>query len=99
MPQSSSQTLEADLSDSKQDPPVSNSLGQKHLLQIHEAFHRGDIQSAQQLMDSIDHESLSEEEEKQLQQYQSRLKFDPIELYLPITLFVFWALIFWNTVH
>ena len=100
MSSSSSQTLEADASDLNQDQySVSYSPVKEHLLKIHEAFHRGDIQSAKHLMDSIDLESLNEEEEKQLQQYQSRFKFDPVELYLPIILFAFWALIFWNTIH
>ena len=100
MSSSSSQTLATDLPDSNQDQSsVSHSPVKERLLRVHEAFHRGDIQSAKQLMDTIDPESLTEEEEKQLQQYQSRLKFDPVELYLPIILFVFWALIFWNTIH
>ena len=100
MSSSSSPSLASDPKDSSSDQPAASSdTAEKQLIQVHEAFHRGDVQSARQLIDSINQESLSEDEHKQLQQFQSRLKFDSAELYLPIVLFVFWALIFWNTVH
>ena len=100
MSSTSSPTPASDPQNPSKDQIASSSdVMEKQLLQVHEAFHRGDVQSARQLIDSINQESLSEDEHKQLQQFQSRLRFDSAELYLPIALFVFWALIFWNTVH
>ena len=87
------------LPNQSEEQAIANSVMNEQITKIHEAFHRGDIQSAKHLIASVDEKALSEAEEKQLLQYKQRLKFDPVELYLPIALFVFWAFIFWKTVH
>lgn len=87
------------LQDQSEEQTIANSVMNEQITKIHEAFHRGDIQSAKHLIASVDEKVLSEVEEKQLLQYKQRLRFDSVELYLPIALFVFWAFIFWKTVH
>ncbi len=87
------------LQDQSEEQTIANSVMNEQITKIHEAFHRGDIQSAKHLIASVDEKVLSEAEEKQLLQYKQRLRFDSVELYLPIALFVFWAFIFWKTVH
>lgn len=69
------------------------------LAQVHEAFHRGDIQAVRNLIQKLDPQHLSDEEKKSLTVLQKRLKFDRVEFYLPIGLFLFWAVIFWQSTH
>ena len=69
------------------------------ILQLNLAFDRGDIRMAKRLLASVDESTLNEEDLRLIDKFKERLSFDPVELYLPIVLFVFWALIFWRTTH
>ena len=69
------------------------------IVKITEAFQRGDVQSARRLIESIDLEELNDDQRSVVYHYKKRLITDPFEIYLPVALFVFWALIFWRTTH
>ncbi len=80
-------------------PSVSSVEPSKHsalILDIDEAFLRGDLISARRLINKINPTDLSTDDEALLSIYKRRLKLDPVELYLPIALFIFWIFIFWR---
>lgn len=67
------------------------------IVKLSEAMTRGDLTTARRLMAVIDQAGLSDQDEKQLKHFKKQLKFDSVELYLPLALFVFWIFIFWRT--
>ena len=69
------------------------------LAQINDALHRGDVQAAKRLMIIVDTKNPNDEQEAVIERYKKRLTIDPIEIYLPIILFAFWALIFWRATN
>lgn len=68
-------------------------------IQLNLAFNRGDVRTAKTLLADLDMNDVNEEEKKHIEKLRKQITFDPVELYLPIVLFVFWAFIFWQTTH
>lgn len=88
------QVVEEDTQSSPSDLPPSELF-----IQLNLAFNRGDIRTARTMLADLDMDDVNEEEKKQIEKLRKQLTFDPVELYLPVVLFVFWAFIFWRTTH
>ena len=63
------------------------------------AFHEGNYQYVHRLIQQLDSQELSEEDQEQLIRLKDRISFDPVALWFPIGLFILWAFLFYRSLN
>ena len=85
--------------DTTSDPSPANAL----LQELSRTFEQGDFKKAKALVirleQSLHDAPLNEQEEQAFQELRQRLSLDLAEVFVPISLFILWAILFWRTLH